>query len=141
MIRRKKLIGALAFICATVTLSTSVTYAATEITGTSSGGSLGKAYCIGKITTSQGGLFSNDSVTAYTQCDAVADEISVKSVVWYNDGNSEVYKAVDKDGYNMTGKVEATAKAPNDYANKGTGGHYYSSSKRGTWGGGTSKQF
>ncbi|HEY9160979.1 MAG TPA: hypothetical protein VIS94_07835 [Desulfomonilia bacterium] len=124
-----------------VVLANSVpTFAASTTSGQSSGGSAGYANCNGSITVQQGGFWSNDSATAYTSADATGT-YGVAAVVWYNDGSSEKTQYADKIVNNSTGQISVTSEAPNDYGNKGTGGHTYSSSIRGSWSGSTSQYF
>lgn len=120
--------------------NTATALAADSVTGTSSGGSAGIANCSGRITLSQGNLWSNDSATAYTSADATGT-YGVAAVVWYNDGVSEKSHYQDKIVQNSSAEISVTSTAPNDNGNRGTGGHTYSSSIRGSWTAGTSKDY
>lgn len=120
--------------------NTMTAFAADSVSGKSSGGSAGIANCSGSITLKQGGLWDNDSVTAYTNADATGT-YGVAAVVWYNDGTGEKSKYEDIIVHDSTSQISVTSEAPNDYANRGTGGHSYSSTIRGSWSAGTSKDF
>lgn len=120
--------------------NTMTALAASSVSGQSSGGSAGIANCSGSITLHQGGFWDNDSVTAYTNADATGT-YGVAAVVWYNDGTTEKSKYEDKIVHDSTSQISVTSEGPNDYGNRGTGGHTYSSTIRGSWSAGTSQDF
>lgn len=138
---KKSMPRTVAFLVALIILvSSSTAFAASSVSGQSSGGSAGIANCSGRVTVSQGGVFTNDSATAYTSADATGTYV-VTAFVWYNDGTSEKSKKETKSVNNCSAQISVTCEGPNDYGNKGTGGHTYYSSIRGSWTGGTTKSF
>lgn len=120
-------------------LSMSV-FAATSVSGRSSGGSSGYANCSGSISlTNSTSAFGQDKVSATTLSDA-SGRLGVQAIIWYNSGSTEQSK-VAQNIQDSSISVSVTAIGPNQYGNRGTAGHTFSSSNRGSWTGSTNKDF
>ena len=114
--------------------------AADSVTGKSSGGSDGYANCAGRISLSNAtNVLGKDKVTATTSADA-SGTYGVRAVIWYNNGTSEETKAEQKIEQ-ASSSISVTVTGPNQYGNRGTAGHTFSSSNRGSWTGSTDKNF
>lgn len=125
-----------------MTMFTSVAYAASTVSGTSSGGTDGVANLNGSIwiVRNSTSIFYKDEVAAKTTTDALGT-LAVRTVIWFNDGSTEKTKANEAWDYGTETSVQAPVQADNQYANQGTAGHIYSSPTRGEWVGSTNISF
>lgn len=120
----------------------SISLAASSISGRSSGGADGRANLSGQIWIVRNSttFFFKDEVAARTTTDSLGT-IAVRTVIWFNDGTTEKTNAKEAWDYGTKTSVQAAVKADNHYANKGTAGHVFSSTNRGDWSGGTNINF
>lgn len=105
--------------------------------GKSSGGSLGKCSCMGKLTLANA---SKDTATATTTSGA-RGKLSALAKIYWSNGTTTVSRSRDKTSGTTATSVSVTATADNEYGTSGLSSHAYTSADYGTWYGTTNQDF
>ncbi len=130
-----------ALLLAVMMLAASTAFAATTITGstsgTSNGGTMGKCTCGGKLVLTN--ATPKDKAVATTTSGAKGKLSAIVKIYWSN-GETTVNRSNSTTQYD-TSSASATVYADNEYGTKGNGSFAYTSSEYGTWYGTVNKNY